>query len=84
MEKTEVFKILMLIESSYPSCRFRNETVEQWFRQCNALIYEDVLQHVCGHIRSRPYPPSFRDAAGFTAEGKSADWMEEYILPKEI
>jgi hypothetical protein len=84
MEKTDVFKILLLIESSYPLCRFKNETVEQWFRQCNALVYEDVLHHVCQHVRNWPYPPSLQEAAGFTAGGKSADWMKEYMPRQEL
>jgi hypothetical protein len=84
MEKTEVFNILLLIESSYPLCRFRNETVEQWFRQCNTLVYKDVLQHVCQHVRNRPYPPSFQEAAGFSASGKSSDWLKEYTPRQEI
>ncbi|WP_186328744.1 replicative helicase loader/inhibitor [Bacillus sp. X1(2014)] len=68
MTKEEVVKLLILIESVYPNCIFKNETVQQWFQFCSEMDYEKVMALVKNHIRKSPFPPAFADIAVFTSE----------------
>jgi len=68
MTKEEVVKLLILIESVYPSCIFKNETVQQWFQFCSEMDYEKVMAQVKNHIRKSPFPPVFADIAVFASE----------------
>ena len=68
MTKEEVVKLLILIESVYPNCVFKDETVQQWFQFCSKMDYEKVMDRVKNHIRKSPFPPAFADIAVFASE----------------
>jgi len=67
MTKEEVVKLLILIESVYPNCVLKGETVQQWFQFCSEIDYEKVMGQVKNHIRKSPFPPAFADIAVFTS-----------------
>ncbi|MBT2727994.1 hypothetical protein J7E63_13705 [Bacillus sp. ISL-75] len=68
MTKEEVVKLLILIESVYPNCIFKDETVQQWFQFCSEMDYEKVMAKVKNHIRKSPFPPAIADIAVFPLE----------------
>lgn len=68
MTKEEVVKLLILIESVYPNCIFKDATVQQWFQFCTEMDYEKVMAKVKSHIRKSPFPPAIADIAVFPFE----------------
>ena len=68
MTKEEVVKLLILIESVYPNCVFKDETVQQWFQFCSEMDYEKVMTKLKNHIRKSPFPPAIADIAVFPIE----------------
>jgi Loader and inhibitor of phage G40P len=68
MTKQEVFKLIALIESVYPYCTTKNETVSFWFNFCADMDYEKVLARLREHMRKIPYPPSIADISEFTTK----------------
>lgn len=68
MTKEEVVELLVLIESVYSNCIFKNETVQQWFQFCSEMDYEKVLTKLKSHIRNSPFPPAIGDIAVFHFE----------------
>jgi Loader and inhibitor of phage G40P len=68
MTKEEAVNLLVLIESVYPKCIFKDETVQQWFQFCTDMDYEKVLTKLKNHIRKSPFPPVIRDIAVFYFE----------------
>jgi hypothetical protein len=66
--KEEVVKLLVLIESVYSNCIFKDETVQQWFHFCSQMDYERVLTKLKNHIRKSPFPPVIGDIAVFHCE----------------
>lgn len=82
MTKEEVVKLLVLIESVYPNCIIKNETVQQWFQYCSQMDYEKVLTKLKNHIRKSPFPPAIGDIAVFHFEENHfpatlKEWMKE-------
>jgi hypothetical protein len=82
MTKEEVFKLLVLIESVYSNCIFKDETVQQWFQFCSEMDYEKVLTKLKYHIRKSPYPPVISDIAVFQIKENHLpaslhEWMKE-------
>jgi len=73
MEKHELMKILVLIESVYPDFTVKNETVEDWFALCRNMDYPQVLKNLASHMRKCPYPPLMAEIAAYTIE----EHMEE-------
>jgi hypothetical protein len=65
MTREEVFKVLVLIETVYPHCVHRDETVLQWFLYAEKIDFDEVYRKLLSHIRKSPYPPGFRDLAAF-------------------
>ncbi|WML44452.1 replicative helicase loader/inhibitor [Neobacillus sp. PS3-40] len=90
MNKQDVFKVLVLIESVYPKFRLKNETVQIWFAFCGNLDFTLVMKKVCNHIRTNPYPPlitniitSFDSEEELVAwERRKLSWKDEYKLAK--
>src|SRR2546429_375822 len=76
MTKDEVVKLLVLIESVYTHCIFKNETVLHWFQFCSEMEFEKVMEKLKNHIRKSPFPPAIADIAAFT--------LEENDFPKTI
>lgn len=68
MTKEEVVKLLVLIESVYPHCIFKDETVLHWFQFCSEMNFEKVMARLKNHIRKSPFPPVIADLAVFTFE----------------
>ena len=68
MTKEEAVKLLILIESVYPNCIFKDETVQQWFQFCSEMDYEKVMAKVKNHIRKSPFPPAIAEIAVFSFE----------------
>ncbi|MEH7255155.1 replicative helicase loader/inhibitor [Neobacillus niacini] len=68
MTKKAVMELLVLIESVYPHCIFKNETIQQWFQFCSEMDYDKVLTKLKNHIRKSPYPPTIADIAVFHLE----------------
>jgi hypothetical protein len=68
LTKQEVFKLIALIESVYPYCTTKNETVSYWFYFCAEMDYEKVLARLREHMRKIPYPPSIADISEFTTK----------------
>ncbi len=68
MTKEEVVKLLVLIESVYPNCILKDETVQQWFQFCSEMEYGKVLTKLKNHIRKSPFPPTIGDIAVFHFE----------------
>ncbi|MFF2450035.1 replicative helicase loader/inhibitor [Neobacillus sp. NPDC058068] len=82
MTKEEVVKLLILIESVYPNCIFKDETVQQWFQFCSEMDYEKVMAKVKNHIRKSPFPPAIADIAVFPFEENDfpemlQEWMKK-------
>ncbi|MFJ5762482.1 hypothetical protein ACIQAA_25805 [Neobacillus sp. NPDC093182] len=82
MTKEEVVELLILIESVYPNCIFKNETVQQWFQFCTEMDYEKVLTKLKNHIRKSPFPPVIGDIAVFHFEenyfpASLQEWMRK-------
>ncbi|WP_059170543.1 replicative helicase loader/inhibitor [Bacillus sp. FJAT-27445] len=65
MEKQELMKILVLIESVYPEFTVKNETVENWFAVCRDMEYPHVMKKLSAHIRKSPYPPLMAEIAAY-------------------
>ncbi|WP_043932104.1 hypothetical protein [Bacillus sp. EB01] len=95
MEKHEVTRILVLIESVYPDFKIRNETVDNWFAVCRELDYHLVMKNLTDHIRRSPYPPLMAELAAYSMKeepnyryGIQADeegWVQihhDSLLPK--
>jgi hypothetical protein len=81
LTKEEVVKILVLIESVYSNCIFKDATIQQWFQFCSEMDYEKVLAKLKGHIRKSPFPPAIVDIAVFGFEennfpGSLQEWMK--------
>lgn len=68
MTKKEVVRLLILIESVYRNCIFKDETVQQWFQFCSEMDYEKVMTKLKNHIRKSPFPPAIADIAVFPFE----------------
>lgn len=68
MTKKEVVKLLVLIESVYTNCTFKDETVLHWFQFCSKMDYEKVMAKLKNHIRKSPFPPAIADIAVFNFE----------------
>jgi Loader and inhibitor of phage G40P len=66
MTKKEVMELLVLIESIYSNCTFKDETIQQWFEFCTEMDYEKVKANVKNHIRRSPFPPTIADIAVFS------------------
>jgi organic radical activating enzyme len=80
LTKEEVVKLLVLIESVYPNCICKDETVQQWFQFCSEMDYEKVLMKLKNHIRKSPFPPSIGDIAAFHfEENHFAAMLQEWI-----
>jgi Loader and inhibitor of phage G40P len=82
MTKEEVVKLLVLIESVYPNCILKNETVQQWFEFCSEMDYKKVLSKLKNHIRKSPFPPAIDEIAVFHFEenlfpATLQEWMKE-------
>ena len=82
MTKEEVVKLLVLIESIYPNCIFKDETIQQWFQFCSEMNYERVLTRLKNHIRKSPFPPVIADIAVFHFEENDfpetlQEWMKK-------
>lgn len=90
MNKQDVFKVLVLIESVYPKFRLKNETVQIWFAFCGDWDFTLVMKKVCNHVRTNPYPPLLTNIiASIDFEKELVDWEsekhswnDEYILAK--
>lgn len=87
MTKQEVFKLLAMIETVYPLCITKDETVSHWFELCSQLDFEKVMGKLRNHIRKSPYPPAIADIAGFPSiyeqeedSYKKISWLKEYTL----
>lgn len=66
MTKKEVIELLVLIESVYSNCIFKDETIQQWLQFCSEMDYEKVMARVKNHIRKSPFPPTIADIAVFS------------------
>ncbi|WP_342433455.1 replicative helicase loader/inhibitor [Neobacillus sp. FSL H8-0543] len=82
MTKDEVMKLLVLIESVYSHCTFKDETVQQWFQFCSEMDYEKVLARLKSHIRKSPFPPVIGEIAVFEFEENHfpatlQEWMKK-------
>jgi hypothetical protein len=82
MTKEEVVKLLVMIESVYSNCIFKDETVQQWFQFCSEMDNEKVLSNLKNHIRKSPYPPAIGDIAVFHFEENHfpailQEWMNQ-------
>ena len=82
MTKEEVVKLLVLVESIYPQCIFKNETIQQWFKFCSEMDYEKVMTKLKNHIRKSPFPPAITDIAVFHFEENDfpktlQEWMKK-------
>ena len=82
MTKEEVVKLLVLVESIYPQCIFKDETIQQWFKFCSEMDYEKVMTKLKNHIRKSPFPPAITDIAVFHFEENDfpktlQEWMKE-------
>ncbi|MBN8201248.1 hypothetical protein [Bacillus sp. NTK034] len=91
MNKTEMLKLLVLIERIYPSFRIKNEIVHYYFDYCRDFDYEMALSYIKGHIRISPYPPSISHLAStcsphsLSAEmSDSRKWEKEYVLADHV
>ncbi|WP_316568971.1 replicative helicase loader/inhibitor [Neobacillus sp. YIM B06451] len=96
MEKHELMKILVLIESVYPEFTVKDETVENWFAVCREMDYSLVMKKLSAHIRKSPYPPLMAEIAVYNEDdllsGREGMLLEEEgwiqmkhdsLLPKE-
>ncbi|GHI00221.1 replicative helicase loader/inhibitor [Neobacillus kokaensis] len=82
MTKKEVFQLLVLIESVYPHCTTKDETIQYWFKICSEMDYEKVMAKLKKHIRISRFPPTISDIAVFTSEEndcpeKLQTWIKE-------
>ncbi|MDQ1003357.1 hypothetical protein QFZ28_003757 [Neobacillus niacini] len=82
MTKEEVVKLLVLIESVYSNCIFKDDTVLQWFQFCSQMDFEKVFAKLKKHIRKSPFPPAFSDIAVFYFDENHflatlQEWMAE-------
>ena len=68
MTKDEVIELLVLIETVYPTCILKGDTIQQWFQFCSDMDYEKVLTKLKNHIRKSPFPPAIGDIAVFHFE----------------
>ncbi|MCQ6279271.1 hypothetical protein [Bacillus sp. EB600] len=68
MTKEEVVKLMVLIESVYTNCTFKDETVLNWFQCCSKMDYKKVMAKLKNHIRKSPFPPAIADIAVFCFE----------------
>lgn len=80
MTKEEVVKLLVLIESTYPRCIFKDETVQQWLQFCSDMDYERVMARLKNHIRRSPFPPAMADIAVWSFEqNEFPETLQEWI-----
>jgi hypothetical protein len=80
MTKKQVLKLLILIESVYTNCTFKDETVQQWFSVCSEMDYEKVIEKLNNHIRKSPFPPAIAEIAVFSSEeDQLQDTLQEWI-----
>ncbi|MFZ7943283.1 MULTISPECIES: replicative helicase loader/inhibitor [Bacillaceae] len=97
MTKHEVFKILVLIESVYPSFVTKDDTVLQWLEFGKQMDYHQVMKNVLTHIRKSPYPPTIADIIEGKVEVIKGSgqiqmeswrsipaWMMEYTLKQDV
>lgn len=82
MTKDEVFKLLVLIESAYPNCIVKDETVQLWFQSCPEMDLEKVMMKLKNYIRKSPFPPTISDIAVFSYEESDfpnivQEWMKK-------
>ncbi|MCM2533243.1 replicative helicase loader/inhibitor [Neobacillus pocheonensis] len=82
MTKDEVVKLLVLIETVYSNCIFKDETVQQWFQFCSEMDYEKVMEKLKNHIRKSPFPPAIADIAVFPIKendfpGTLREWIKK-------
>ncbi|WP_053369054.1 replicative helicase loader/inhibitor [Bacillus sp. FJAT-27245] len=82
MEKHELMKILVLIESVYPEFTVRAETVENWFAVCREMDYSQVMKKLSAHIRKSPYPPLMAEIAAYN-ESDTLSGREGLLLEEE-
>ncbi|RHW42037.1 hypothetical protein D1B31_05190 [Neobacillus notoginsengisoli] len=82
MEKQELLKILVLIESVYPEFTVKNETVENWFAVCRDMDYSQVLKNLTNHMRRSPYPPLMAEIAAYTFDDYAAE-SKNMVLEEE-
>jgi hypothetical protein len=68
MTKSELFRLLVLIETVYSHCMTKDETVMLWFNFCAEMDYERVMAKLQDHIRKSPYPPTLENLAVFKVE----------------
>jgi hypothetical protein len=81
MTKQEAFRLLVLIETVYPYCIAKEESVINWFRHCSEMDYHYVWERLMEHIRKFPYPPSMNKLV----EGNKHEedtWIYEYAPRK--
>lgn len=96
MEKHELMKILVLIESVYPEFTVKDGTVENWFAVCRDMDYPLVMKKLSAHIRKSPYPPLMAEIASYNEEVslyagegfllEEEGWVQtkhDRLLPKE-
>ncbi|OLS37225.1 replicative helicase loader/inhibitor [Bacillus sp. MRMR6] len=80
MTKEQALKLLILIESVYTNCTFKDETVQQWFSFCSEMDYEKVMEKLKNHIRKSPFPPAIADIVVFSfEENQFQDTLQEWI-----
>ncbi|KON88380.1 hypothetical protein AF332_17255 [Sporosarcina globispora] len=91
MNKTEMLKLLVLIERIYTPFRIKNDLVHYFFDHCQEFDYEMAIRYIKEHIRRSPYPPSLRHIASkcsihpLTAEMyDSRYWEKEYVLSNHV
>ncbi|NWQ40436.1 hypothetical protein MLOOGBEN_06955 [Bacillus sp. EB106-08-02-XG196] len=82
MTKDDVFKLLVLIESVYPNCTVKDETVQLWFQSCPEMDLEKVMVKLKNYIRKSPFPPTISDIAVFSYEESDfpnivQEWMKK-------
>ncbi|RDU35732.1 hypothetical protein DRW41_16450 [Neobacillus piezotolerans] len=82
MEKHELMKILVLIESVYPEFTVRDETVENWFAVCREMDYPLVMKKLSAHIRKSPYPPLMAEIAAYDEDDSTIE-REGLLLEEE-
>lgn len=90
MTKSEVLKILILIEAVFPYWIVKSETVHAWFKYCNVMDYKEVKTFLYVYLKENTYPPVFStiiaqylshiEIASLYAEIKHHTWQDEYML----
>jgi hypothetical protein len=81
LTKEELVKLLVLIESVYSNCIFKDTTIQQWFQFCSEMNHDKVQAKLKNHIRKSPFPPIIADIAVFDFDkndfqGTLQEWMK--------